>query len=438
MPGEVDVDSRWRVDLLLCLDEIWEVSGAMEQTAFDEDHLPIPGVAFTDASDEEDEEALDHERYRDAVVWATDWTIETVVNQLKRGNINLSPAFQRRDAWKRGQKSRFIESLILGLPIPQIVLAEAKGQRGQFIVLDGKQRLLSILQFWGEAKGGSNEFQLSGLKVRSDLNRKRFKDLQTPSFRDELDQLSNMTLRTVVIRNWPSVDYLHVVFLRLNTGSAKLSPQELRQALFPGPFTTWIDEEAARSVGIRQLLKLDGPDYRMRDIEVLARFLAFRSFLTTYKGRMSAILDHVFEYYNRNWDSVQEELQGALNDFEAAIKALVDVFGAQTVGRRPGSSQVNRAILDFLMFYAQSERIRTAMLGSANAIREAYKEAFEDQAFRLAVERDTAGAPNTVDRLAGWGRKLGRTIGMELPLPVLLPENDAGSPRIEFRGFGFA
>src|SRR4051812_41918067 len=84
-----------------------------------------------------------------AVVTGTDWTTETVVSQLKKGNIQLTPRFQRRDAWKKDRKSRFIESLIVGLPIPQIVLAESKSERGKFIVLDGKQRLLALLQFWG-------------------------------------------------------------------------------------------------------------------------------------------------------------------------------------------------------------------------------------------------------------------------------------------------
>src|SRR5215472_16456348 len=68
-----------------------------------------------------------------AVVSATDWTTETVVSQLKRRNIQLNPRFQRRDAWRRDRKSRFIESLIVGLPIPQIVLAESKKDRGKFI-----------------------------------------------------------------------------------------------------------------------------------------------------------------------------------------------------------------------------------------------------------------------------------------------------------------
>ena len=65
-----------------------------------------------------------------AVVSGTDWTTETIVSQLKRGNIDLNPRFQRRDAWNPDRKSRLIESLIVGLPVPQIVLAESKESRG--------------------------------------------------------------------------------------------------------------------------------------------------------------------------------------------------------------------------------------------------------------------------------------------------------------------
>ncbi|MFM5890715.1 MAG: DUF262 domain-containing protein, partial [Dolichospermum sp.] len=77
----------------------------------------------------------------------------TILDQLIRNNIQLTPRFQRRDAWDITLKSRFIESLILGFPVPQIVLAVNRQEKGKFIVLDGKQRLLTILQFYG----GSDE-----------------------------------------------------------------------------------------------------------------------------------------------------------------------------------------------------------------------------------------------------------------------------------------
>ena len=58
------------------------------------------------------------------VVYSRDWTFETVFNQIKQGNIELEPKFQRRNAWKDDKKSKLIESFILNLPVPEIVLAE--------------------------------------------------------------------------------------------------------------------------------------------------------------------------------------------------------------------------------------------------------------------------------------------------------------------------
>jgi hypothetical protein len=107
--------------------------------------------------------------FSEAVLYSSDWTVQTIISQLTNRNIDMNPRFQRRDAWQPGGKGRFIESVILGFPIPQIVLAEKKGLRGQFIVLDGKQRLLTLLQFTGNAEGPKNGFRLAGLEVRSDL-----------------------------------------------------------------------------------------------------------------------------------------------------------------------------------------------------------------------------------------------------------------------------
>src|SRR6266545_3967211 len=78
-----------------------------------------------------------------------------------------------------------------------------------------------------------NAFTLRDLELRPDLNKKAFAGLQADlTSRDDVDRFMNQTIRSVVIRNWPSVAFLHTVFIRLNMGSVQLSPQELRQALF--------------------------------------------------------------------------------------------------------------------------------------------------------------------------------------------------------------
>jgi hypothetical protein len=93
-----------------------------------------PTVEF--ASDPEADESnytVSAADIRKAVVSTTDWTVQVIISQLEQGNILLTPRFQRRDAWTRPRKSLFIESLMLGLPVPPIVLAEQRGSRNKFI-----------------------------------------------------------------------------------------------------------------------------------------------------------------------------------------------------------------------------------------------------------------------------------------------------------------
>lgn len=81
-------------------------------------------VNFEDDQADDLDTSLGVDRFRDAVLYGTDWTVRTLLHQIEQGNIDLSPDFQRRDAWSLRNKSRFIESVALQLPIPQIVLAD--------------------------------------------------------------------------------------------------------------------------------------------------------------------------------------------------------------------------------------------------------------------------------------------------------------------------
>src|SRR5689334_14819307 len=88
--------------------------------------LSIDTETVSDAEGEEDLSSLTPRAISQSVVFSTDWTTETILRQLDKGNIEMDPAYQRRDAWRAVRKSKFIESLMLGLPIPQLVFAESK------------------------------------------------------------------------------------------------------------------------------------------------------------------------------------------------------------------------------------------------------------------------------------------------------------------------
>ena len=190
--------------------------------------------------------SLKLEQLQEAVLWGTDWTAETIVSQIKKGRIELNPKFQRREAWDDKRKSAFIESLVCGFPIPQIILAEGRTKNDPYIVIDGKQRLISLRRFFSTSDDVDYKpLKLKGLSVLSELNNNTYADIcSDPQICNVISQVENQPIRTIIIRNWPDEEFLYTVFLRLNTGSLPLSTQELRQALHPGAFLNFCDEYA--------------------------------------------------------------------------------------------------------------------------------------------------------------------------------------------------
>lgn len=352
----------------------------------------------------------------DAVVVATDWTAETLLSQIRRGNIQLDPEFQRRDAWDRTRKSRFIESLVVGLPVPQIVLAEKPKQRNAYIVLDGKQRLLTLTQF--AAGDDEQPLLLSRLELRRDLNGFGYEDMP-PSDRTAFD---NQTIRTVVVRNWKSDKFLFAVFLRLNTGNLPLSPQELRQALHPGGFVRFASEFTSSSESFRDMLGLTRPDFRMRDVELLVRYFGFSRFLPEYSGNLKPFLDGTCERLNEEWTTSEAATRKSAAQCVEAIDTTLRIFEDDAFRRwnetryeRP----FNRAVFDVMVFYFREKAVRTQAEDHAKAVREAFQLACCDQEFAAYLSRTTKTIEAIQYRLQHWGKALERAIGGGLPIPSM-------------------
>lgn len=323
-------------------------------------------IEFELERDEPIELGLTREELAQAVLFTTDWTVETVLSQLSKGHIGLNPAFQRRDAWRIDKKSRFIESLLLGLPVPQIVLAEDKTKKGQYLVLDGKQRLLTLLQFSGQAPSSTwNKFKLSGLSYLPALEGHSIDTLtQNPKFEEDSRAFSNYPIRSSIIRHWPNSRYLETVFVRLNEGSLKLSAQELRQAMSTGPFATYLDAFVSDSVPMWTLLKNDGPDFRMRDTELMLRLLAFAMFPSDYTGDMKAFLDGTMNRLNTEWIQLGREAEAALSDINQAIQFGHDVLPKEfarkfDVKQNTYSNYLNRAVAEIQIYYFRNPKVRS-------------------------------------------------------------------------------
>lgn len=373
----------------------------------------------------DDVAAVDGRVVSQSVVSGTDWTAETIINQIDKGNIQLNPKFQRRDAWEGHRKSSFIESLILGLPIPQIVLAESQTKRGSYIVIDGKQRLLSIRQFAAKADDPVfSQLRLTGLSIRRDLHLATLESLRLdPAFADDVAAFENQPIRTVVIKNWGNEDFLYQVFLRLNTGSVPLSPQELRQALHPGPFVEFIEETSAESPGMRKVLKLKKPDFRMRDAELLTRWYALRYFAPEYSGDLKGFLDRACKTLNIQWPERAERLRLDLVQFEASVATAYKIFGVHAFRKWSNGAYerlFNRAIFDIVTYYFSDPTVREAAELNALAVEAAFTELCQNNAeFLAAVERTTKSMGATTARMSLWAQKLSQAAGVDVlsPLP---------------------
>lgn len=377
------------------------------------------------ASESEEDVTLSATR---ASVSSTDWTIETIVRQMRKGRIDLNPKFQRRSAWTDATKSRFIESAVLAYPIPQLVLAERLDRAGHFLVIDGKQRLLALRQFYAsQGEEGDEAFKplaLGALSVLGDLKGFTVNDLEA-SRSNLFDAFENHTIRTVVIRNWEEEEFLYTLFLRLNTGSVPLSPQELRQALVPGPFVDFVDAASGESPGLRSLLGNPGPDRRMVDAELLVRLLGFRLGPIVYRGNLKLFLDDVCRDLNRRWSTAEAQVSSEVAAMEEAIAAAQAIFGEDHACHKWSGERwersFNKAVFDVQIGSLMAPQIRDRALADRETVCDAFKAlCADDTDFSLAVSTTTKSLSATRERFQKWYAALSEITREEITPPHCL------------------
>jgi hypothetical protein len=389
------------------------------------------GISIDTASGESESDLTTRVAVRRASVSATDWTIETLVQQMRKGRIDLDPKFQRRSAWTDAIKSRFIESAILNFPIPQVVLAEQKDRPGHYLVIDGKQRLLALRQFYAGMEDGVDD-QFTPLKLTGMTILKEPEVLKGTTIRalqgtrsDLFDSFENHTIRTVVVRNWEVEDFLYTLFLRLNTGAVPLSPQELRQALVPGPFVDFIDAQSGDSRGLQKLLGNTGPDRRMIDAEILLRFVGFQLGPVPYKGNLKLFLDGVCKAFNAQWQTEETIIRSLASDLEDAIAAAMTIFGSDGACHKWSGTRweraFNRAVFDVQIGALASSAVREVSLRHAKELSERFKElCVADSDFSRAISTTTKSLEATGERFSKWYRVVNDVTGSTQAPPSCL------------------
>jgi hypothetical protein len=357
-------------------------------------------------------------------VASRDWTVDTIVRQVEQGNIDLDPAFQRRNAWRDSRRSRLIESFVLSFPVPQLVLAENPRARGTFIVIDGKQRLLTVAGLYLRTyRDYWTDERFTGLNVLTALNRVSLdKFLTSVEWSKERRQLANSDIRTTIITGFQDEDVLYDIFYRINTGSVPLSSQELRQVLNRGGFAEFLFEATSQPNPLWPVLRIKYPDPRLRDVELLLRLIALRLFAPVYKGDMREFLDGTMGSLNRGWGGARHEVKVLTDDLFLGIDAGMEIFGTSLGRKFKGTrfeNALNRALFEVQTYYLSFLPVRHAALNNKSELFNGSRALFDDREFVSSIEATTKSIENYKLRFGRYQQMLEETLNIPVePLVI--------------------
>ncbi len=293
--------------------------------------------------------------------------------------------FQRDYIWPRSKADRFIESLLLGLPVPGIFLV--KEPSGLLLVLDGHQRLHTLNSFYDGVIDGE-EYRLASVQER--FEGCRYKDLDTEDRR----RLDDAIIHATVIRqDQPTEDQssIYVIFERLNTGGVNLQPQEIRVALYHGDFVSVL-KSLNENPNWRKLY--GARSKRLKDMELILRFFAFLFYAEKYQSPMKGFLNR-YMATNRNLQKQSEEKLRLL--FERTVKVIADSIGPKAF--RPRRA-VNAAVVDSLMIGIARRIINNpAPIKNFPELKRRFERLLKDPTYVSAVETGTSQEANVAARL---------------------------------------
>ena len=266
----------------------------------------------------DDEEISQSIRYG-ITSYGADMPVDGLIKRLEQDTIFV-PEFQRKFVWTYSQASRFIESLLLGLPVPGIFLFKEPRSR-KLMVVDGQQRLLSLHYFYrGTLR--RREFRLVG--VAPEFMSKTYRTLTAESRRDLDDSIIHAT---IFQQDHPTADRssIYSVFERLNTGGSPLQPQEIRACVYRGRFNDLLST-LAKNTHWRAVYRSENT--RKKDEEIILRFLALYHDLSNYKRPMKQFLNEFMEKYLEISDDLIKRFSQV---FETTIEAVDSVLKPESL-----------------------------------------------------------------------------------------------------------
>jgi hypothetical protein len=224
--------------------------------------------------------------------FVTEYSVELLATKMREQEFVI-PSYQREDTWEPARKSRFIESLLMGLPIPFLFFWEMP-DTGKLEIVDGSQRLRTIQQFL------DGTLTLGKLESLPHLEGFRFTDLLESRQR----KVRNRSIRGIVLNEHADAEARFDLFERINTGSKIANPAEVRRGALTGPFRDLIVELANNELFNRLAPSSESSKNLRAQEELVTRFFAYGDGLVGYKDRVAVFL---FDYVRRMNREITED-----------------------------------------------------------------------------------------------------------------------------------
>lgn len=367
------------------------------------------------AEDDAEEEVAEY----DITASPNDFNITTLFSFIESGSV-IIPGFQRNFVWDIRRSSKLIESLILGLPVPQIFLYEEA--RNRFLVIDGQQRLMSIYYFIKQRFPRNNvrtqlrsvfeehgkipdavledeqyfsNFRLqlpSGLPSRPN----KFHGLSYSTLGEYAGQFNLRPIRNVIVKqNVPRDDdsSIYEIFSRLNSGGVNLRPQEIRLSLYHSDFYEMLVRVNGQPEW-RRLLQNPEPDLHMKDVEILLRIFAMLVDSEAYAPSMTKFLNQFSRKSQSNTNAHNDYMENFLISFLSATEKLPNNVFINKRNRR-----FNIALIEAVFSAVCKERFALRESISGHLDLEQIQELETDEEFVRAASVTTTSTANVSRRL---------------------------------------
>lgn len=237
-----------------------------------------------------------------------DFTIDYIVKEFGKDRFYI-PDYQREYVWDTVTRTRFIESVILGLPIPFMFFADTDD--GRLEIVDGAQRIQTLESFY------TGDLELEKLERLKKLNGFKFLDLPLAQQR----KFENRALRVIILEDKTSVEIRHEIFNRINTAGKKANPSEIRKGAFSGPFMNFIDKCSKDPMFIKLTPISQSLVDRGEPQEFVLRFFAY---LERYKEFKHDVANFLNKFVKDNKETYNE--QDMLLEFQRMLEFVDKYF----------------------------------------------------------------------------------------------------------------